>query len=177
MSYSYILSEFNEWYTPKSVVDYFGKFDYDPATTDEKAKEFGIKVYDTILTDGLKRDWSKFKRIWLNPPFTRKKEFIQKAVETFNKVHNEIYIVIPINYLTTKELHKIVKGALIFIPNGRIKFYKANDKKSSPVFGTVILKLQDTWELKVIDMNDLEDSIHNLYGEPTIIEYDETESI
>ena len=34
----------NEYYTPKSVVDYFGKFDYDPATCAEKAKEFGSVV-------------------------------------------------------------------------------------------------------------------------------------
>lgn len=32
----------NEYYTPKSFVDRFGKFDYDPATTKEKAEEFGI---------------------------------------------------------------------------------------------------------------------------------------
>lgn len=38
----------NEYYTPKSVVEYFGKFDYDPATCEEKAKEFGIENYDTI---------------------------------------------------------------------------------------------------------------------------------
>lgn len=35
-------SKDNEYYTPKRVVDYFGKFDYDPATTKEKAEEFGI---------------------------------------------------------------------------------------------------------------------------------------
>ena len=56
----------NEYYTPKRVVDYFGKFDYDPATTKEKAEEFGIKNYDTIDTNGLISDWSKYKRIWIN---------------------------------------------------------------------------------------------------------------
>lgn len=47
----------NEYYTPKSVVEYFGKFDYDPATTTEKAKEFGIHNYDTIQTNGLNTNW------------------------------------------------------------------------------------------------------------------------
>lgn len=50
----------NEWYTPKSFVDQFGVFDYDPATTKEKAEEFGIKHFDTIDTDGLSRDWSLY---------------------------------------------------------------------------------------------------------------------
>ena len=83
----------NEYYTPKRVVDYFGKFDYDPATTKEKAKEFGIEHYDTIETDGLKQDWSKYKRIWINPPFTLKQEFLKKAYETYRN-HPYIYIYI-----------------------------------------------------------------------------------
>lgn len=86
----------NEYYTPKKVVDYFGKFDYDPATTKEKAKEFGIDNYDTIETDGLKQDWSKYKKILINPPFTDKHKFVEKAYETYRKNPN-IYIYIVSN--------------------------------------------------------------------------------
>jgi hypothetical protein len=43
---------FNEtaikYYTPKSLVDMFGEFDYDPATTAEQAKRLNIPNYDTI---------------------------------------------------------------------------------------------------------------------------------
>ena len=49
-----IFSKDNEYYTPKEFVKQFGNFDYDPATTKEKATEFGIQNYDTIETDGLK---------------------------------------------------------------------------------------------------------------------------
>ena len=83
----------NEYYTPKRIVDYFGKFDYDPATTKEKAEEFGIEYYDTIETDGLKQDWSKYKKIWINPPFTDKHKFVEKAYKTY-KEHPYIYIYI-----------------------------------------------------------------------------------
>ena len=84
----------NEYYTPKYIVDYFYPkgFDYDPATNEEKAKEFNVKNYDTIETDGLTKDWTKYKNIWINPPFTKKYEFLNKAVETYNEVHNNIYI-------------------------------------------------------------------------------------
>ena len=41
----------NEYYTPKSLVERFGVFDYDPATTKEKATEFGLIHYDTIEMD------------------------------------------------------------------------------------------------------------------------------
>lgn len=140
-------SKKDEWYTPKEVVDHFGPFDYDPATTDAKAKEFGIPNYDTIKTDGLKRDWTKFRKIWVNPPFTRKFEFLKKAVETMENSHiaTEIYFLIPIEALTTKAFHDIVGGGTyeIYLPNGRIKFDDGTGGKSSPAFGSVVLGLND----------------------------------
>ena len=113
----------NEYYTPKEFVARFGRFDYDPATTPEKAKEFGIKNYDTIETDGLTKEW-KYKRIWINPPFTIKHKFLEKAVESFKKYHNYICILVPIEFLTTKRFHNIMKGVgfTMYLPNGRIKF-------------------------------------------------------
>lgn len=88
-----IFSKDNEYYTPKKTINFFDNFDYDPATTKEKAMEFGIKNYDTIETDGLKTNWNKYKKIWCNPPFTEKHKFLQKAVESY-KADNTIYIYI-----------------------------------------------------------------------------------
>lgn len=62
----------NEYYTNKKIIEYFGTFDYDPATTKEVAKEFNIKNYDTIDTNGLTKDWCIYNKIWINPPFTQK---------------------------------------------------------------------------------------------------------
>lgn len=103
----------NEYYTPKWVVDTFGSFDYDPATVPEKAKEFGIDNFDTIETDGLSRDWTQYKRIWINPPFTRKHEFLKKAQETYDKVKNEIYILFPIEFLTTQRFQNVCRGGAV----------------------------------------------------------------
>lgn len=80
-----IFTKDNEYYTPKEFVKQFGNFDYDPATTKEKAAEFNIINYDTIETDGLQSNWGKYKRIWINPPFTIKHKFLEKAVETIEK--------------------------------------------------------------------------------------------
>ena len=88
----------NEYYTPKALVDFFGKFDYDPATTKEKAAEFGIKNYDTIETDGLRADWSKYRRIWINPPFTIKHKFLEKAVKYQDG--RDIFMLVQIEFLT-----------------------------------------------------------------------------
>lgn len=149
------LSKNDEWYTPKYLVDYFGKFDYDPATTDEKAKEFGITEYDTKETNGLDKDWTKYQNIWLNPPFTLKKEFLKKAQETYNTVKNNIYICIPVNYLTTKQFHSIIKSAIIYLPNGRFKFERQGLPAKSPSLGCIVIKLNDDWQLKTIKLEEL----------------------
>ena len=150
----------NEYYTPKSVVDFFGKFDYDPATNYEKAKEFGISAYDTIETNGLTTDWGKYKRIWINPPFTIKHEFLKKACETYKQAGNEIYILFPIEFLTTKRFHDCIAGlgGKLYIPNGRINFQSGLGKKGkSPAFGSVVMKIQDNWEVVLIDNNALKE--------------------
>lgn len=77
-------SKDNEYYTPKQIMEMFGSFEYDPATTKEKAEEFGVKAYDTIETDGLKSDWTLYNSIWCNPPFTIKHEFLKKAQDYFD---------------------------------------------------------------------------------------------
>lgn len=153
-----IFTEDNEYYTPKSVIDYFGKFDYDPATCYEKALEFNVKNFETIETDGLTKDWTKYKKIWINPPFTEKHKFLQKAFETYKIAKNDIYILFPIEFLTTKRFHNITKGygGKLYIPSGRINFESGLGKEGkSPTFGSIVMKLQDKWEIELIDINNL----------------------
>lgn len=146
----------NEYYTPKDLVMRFGKFDYDPATTKEKAKDLGISNYDTIETDGLSKDWTKYKKIWINPPFTIKHKFLEKAWNTYRIAKNEIFILFPIEFITTKRFHSLVGGGKIFIPDGRIKFESGLGKKSSsPAFGSVIMKIQDDWEISLQALENL----------------------
>lgn len=143
----------NEYYTPREFVARFGEFDYDPATTPEKAADMGIENYDTIDTDGLTADWTKYKRIWINPPFTHKHEFFAKAQETYDIAKNEIFILFPIEFLTTQRFYGIRRCGKVFVPNGRIKFQSGLGKKStSPAFGSVVYKFQDTDEVEYIDI-------------------------
>lgn len=147
------ISKDNEYYTPKEFVERFGRFDYDPATVKEKAEDLDIPCFDTIETDGLSKDWTKYNRIWINPPFTRKHEFLAKAWVTYQEAKNEIYILFPIEFITTARFHNLVGGGKIYVPNGRINFGSGLGKKGkSPSFGTVVMKLQDTWELEMINI-------------------------
>ena len=145
----------NEYYTPKYVVDFFFPegFDYDPATCEEKAKEFMVPYYDTIETDGLKQDWTKYNRIWLNPPFSEKHKFLAKAVETYNIAHNTIYVLFPVEFLTTARFHDLDCKCKLFIPKGRINFESGIGKQGkSPAFGSVVIKLDDTNSIEYIDL-------------------------
>ena len=133
-----------EYYTPKSLVDIFGKFDYDPATTAEQAKRLDIPNYDTIETDWLKADWTQYKRVWINPPFNIKHLFWEKACETYAKCKNEIYFLCPIEFLTTKRFHDSLNkrklNVNIALPNGRIKFIsRGGQGEKSSAFGSVVI--------------------------------------
>lgn len=134
-------SKKDEWFTPKEVIDFFGPFDYDPATTKEQARALGILNYDTILSDGLKTDWSQYDKIWVNPPFTRKFEFLEKAINT----NSHIFFLIPIETMTTGKFHEIMGkykgGYIMWVPNGRIKFDDGSGNCSSPAFGSIVLEL------------------------------------
>ena len=146
----------NEYYTPKSFVQIFGSFDYDPATTREKAEDLGIANFDTIESDGLKTDWTQFKRIWINPPFTIKHIFLEKAVQTYLQSRNDIYFLAPIEFITTKRFNEQIKmggGIKLFLPNGRIKFESGLGKDArNPAFGSVVFKLQDKNEIEFIEI-------------------------
>ena len=152
---SVVFSRDNEYYTPKYVVDFFypDGFDYDPATCEEKAKEFGVEHYDTIETDGLTQDWTKYKRIWINPPFTDKHKFLAKAVETYNIAHNSIFVLFPIEFLTTARFHDLNCKCKLFVPKGRINFESGLGKEGkSPAFGSVVIKLADENSIEYIDL-------------------------
>lgn len=142
--------ENDEYFTPKWLVEKFGSFDYDPATTKDKADELGIKEYDTIETDGLVANWTGHKKIWINPPFTMKKEFLRKAQDYYNATGGGVYMLLPISFLTTKTFHDICSGAKVYLPNGRIKFESSRGDTKSPAFGSVVIKLADEWSLETI---------------------------
>lgn len=144
-----------EYYTPKYIVDMFGKFDYDPATTPAQAKALGIPNYSTIFTDGLKQDWTPYKRIWINPPFYLKFEFLEKAVQTYLETGCDIYYLAPVSILTTKKFHKIIKdvGIKLYVPNGRINFRRIHQaEEETPAFGCIIMKLQSQNEIKFFNI-------------------------
>lgn len=142
----------DECYTPKWFLKYFGDFDYDPATNKKHSEYLNIKNYDTIDSDGLKSEWN-YNKIWINPPFTKKFIFLEKAVETYKKYHNDIYILFPIESMTTRRWFEIIGDTKfkIYIPNFRLGFIVDDVEYTHGAFGIVVLKLQDNYDIELIE--------------------------
>ena len=90
----------------------------------------------------------------------------KKHTKHIEKTHIYIYILFPIEFLTTARFHNSTKGlgAKIYIPNGRIPFESGLGKKSSsPAFGSVIIQVQDKWEVELLNMEDFGDKQLSLF--------------
>lgn len=60
----------------------------------------------------------------------------------------------PIEFLTTKRFHNVATGGKLYIPSGRIPFESGLGKEGkSPAFGSVILQIQDKWEIELLDLD------------------------
>lgn len=136
-----------EYYTPKKILDYFRAcgydFDYDPATTPERAAYHGIPNFTALPDDGLKTDWSPYRTIWINPPFNQKKQFWLKTVAAYQKTDADIFLLCPANFLPTKMFAELKQPISIWIPEGRIGFESTPEgggAVKSPAFGSVIIK-------------------------------------
>lgn len=130
----------DEWYTPKYIVDMFGKFDLDPASNEYNSKRLNIPKYFSKENSALDKEW--YGRVWLNPPFSLKNEFIAKAREQVDKGNCEVFILLPMR-METIAVHKhIMNRANLFIPNGRISFETPEGKTlGTPNFASVIIQM------------------------------------
>ena len=95
------------------------------------------------LTDALDAncDWG-YERVFCNPPFSQKAEFIRKADEEINKYTPIVVMILPLNCMDTKAWHEyienkyhyeILKGRIAFIDPETGKAQKGNNS------GTVIV--------------------------------------
>lgn len=145
------LTQQDNCYTPKYLVDLFGSFDYDPATTKEQAEYLNIKNYDSIETNSLTKEWN-YKKIWLNPPFSNKFEFLEKSVNEYKKYKNDIYILFPIESMTTRSWSNIMANIKfkMYIPDYRIGFIVNGKQFNAGAFGIVIIKFQENYDIELI---------------------------
>lgn len=65
----------DENYTPESIIkpcrDFLGGFDLDPFSCEAANKIIQAKTFWDASQDAFKQDWSRYKRKWINPPYSR----------------------------------------------------------------------------------------------------------
>ena len=123
----------DEWYTPKEIIQSLGKFDLDPATSQEAYRQnSSAKHFYTAEENGLNKDW--YGRIWLNPPYSNPliQQFLTKMAEhnngialVFAKVEAKWFHDIVLRYATAiKFLYERVR---FFKPDGTQGLQPRND--------------------------------------------------
>lgn len=111
----------DDWETPLFLFEYlnkYHKFDLDAAANAWNAK---CVNYFTEQDNALVQDWSKFKSVWLNPPYSMLYEFVMKAYEESCKT--SVVMLIP-SRTDTRAFHDFIfNGArsITFI-KGRLHF-------------------------------------------------------
>lgn len=141
----------NEYYTPKWVFEFLvkdnniSKIDLDAATND-----FNMDRLDSFINhgfskedNGLEQDWSEYESVWINPPFSLKKDFYEKAKQEINKEGSKIkhlFFLTPDKSITNNFFDFIEEGWNMYIPKGRISFVNGGGElTSNNHFGSVIL--------------------------------------
>lgn len=99
----------DDWATPWELVRAleleFGPFDLDPCATEGVQK---APSYYTKEQDGLSLPW--FGRVFVNPPFTRKVEFLQRAYEATQEGEADLVVcLVPAN-MAKAWTHKWILG-------------------------------------------------------------------
>ncbi len=124
------------WQTPDSLLDLLGHIDLDPCAGPD------TNIGDTNYTesdDGLTQDW--FGRVFVNPPFTQKTEWLEKVIEERDNT-DVIFVVTPDSTDTKSWWHGYIAehADYIWFSRGRISYIDPDtgEKMGSPTFGTAI---------------------------------------
>lgn len=137
-------SRTDEWSTPQRVYDELNKefnFDLDCAASEDNAK---FHVFFTKEDSALSKDWSKYKNIFLNPPYSGNLAFLKKASAGFT---NTTIVVLSPCRTDTKWWHQYaMKADEIRLIQGRLKY---NDSKNSAPFPSCIIIFRPLFDSKL----------------------------
>ena len=134
----------NEWYTPKEYIDAarvaMGGIDCDPASSDMAQGTVQAKVYYTIETNGLDKDWHG--RIWMNPPYSG--DLISKFCDRLKYCVEAGYtteaVVLVNNATETAWFNTLVGiGSAVVFPSSRVRFYKPDGSTGQPLQGQAVV--------------------------------------
>lgn len=128
----------DEWTTPRDLFDALHaryRFELDAAATAETKL---CPFYWTAESDALQRDWAPYRRIFLNPPYSRCREFIAKAA-TEAAAHGLTVVCLVPARTDTRWFHEHIyqrPGVSVEFVKGRLKF---GDSANSAPFPSMLV--------------------------------------
>jgi len=138
----YSLSDKDNWQTPPDLVagldQAVGGFDLDPCAhpqTDIGSENYCIERGE----DGLVEDWHG--RVFVNPPFSYKSDWLEKATNEVASGRVETAVVLTPDSTDTKSWwHEYIapEAEYICFCEGRVSYYDSGERAGSPTFGTAI---------------------------------------
>lgn len=127
---------FDEWYTPKWIIDTLGPFDCDPCAPPTERRHFEIApTAYTKADDGLTQEWKG--TVWMNPPYSR--ILLRKFCEKMARHGNGIALLINrLDNLLWQEVVFPSAKSMIFMRH-RVKFIRPDGTTGSPFFGSCLV--------------------------------------
>ena len=128
--------------TPKAFFESWGSFDLDAAASKENA--LCPRFYDEEQ-NGLIQPWDA-KRVWVNPPYSEIKKWIQKAIMEAQVLRNceEVVLLLPARTCTKWFRLAFEHAASIAFVHGRLDFHGPNmnkEKRANAPFPSVLISI------------------------------------
>ena len=144
LSYKAIMtSDKQDWETPKELFDNLNNefdFELDAFASDKNAK---CKHFFTEQDDALKQDWTKYKSIFINPPYTSKvqDEVLKKINDTISSNWRGVIVLLIPARTDTKRWHDYVfnKADDIRFIKGRLRFEIDGVPRGSSTFPSAVI--------------------------------------
>ena len=130
----------NQWQTPHPLFDYLNEIHRFKADMTASSDDSLCSIY---YRDSLEIDWP-FGWLWCNPPFSRCKEFVRKAIhENVRDKRIKTLLVLPGNRTDQDWWHDLVEyGARVHYLRGRVNYVPPPGiKASSPSFASVLISV------------------------------------
>src|SRR3989304_4328917 len=74
-----------DWLTSPKLIQALGSFDLDPCCPPKMPWITASRML-TFVEDGLRQDWPRGARIWLNPPSENREEWLKKLIRQGNGI-------------------------------------------------------------------------------------------
>lgn len=136
-------SDKQDWETPKDLFDKLNdefNFDLDAFASDKNAK---CKNYFTEQDDSFQQDWTKYKSIFINPPYTSKvqDEVLKKINDTISSDWKGVIVLLIPARTDTRRWHDYIfnKADDIRFIRGRLRFEVDGVPKGTSTFPSAIV--------------------------------------